>query len=74
MRYHDPHVPEIRLDGNICLRSQTYSQTLLQAAHCVVVVTDHSDFDWQEIARHSQAIVDTRNVFPADAGCHIIGL
>ncbi len=60
--YHDPYVPEIRLTGDIRMKSQTYQMTLFQEAHCVVVVTDHSVFDWQEISDNSSVIVDTRHV------------
>ncbi len=28
---------------------------------CVVIVTDHSDYDYQRIVRESQLVVDTRN-------------
>ncbi len=72
--YHDPHVPEIRLEGDSCMRSQDYSASLLRDAHCAVVVTDHSAFDWDDIARNCQVIVDTRHVFKAAHGEHIFGL
>jgi UDP-N-acetyl-D-glucosamine dehydrogenase len=28
---------------------------------CVLIVTDHSDYDYQGIVRESQLVVDTRN-------------
>jgi UDP-N-acetyl-D-glucosamine dehydrogenase len=28
---------------------------------CVVIVTDHSDYDFQDIVREAQLVVDTRN-------------
>ena len=59
--YCDPYVPEIRLTGDIRLQSQACCKTLLQKAHCAVVVTDHSTFDWQAIADSSSVIVDTRH-------------
>ncbi len=72
--YHDPHVPEISLENELLLRSEVYSTGLLQSADCVVVVTDHSTFDWREIASNSRSIVDTRHVFETHDGEHIIGL
>ncbi len=62
VQYHDPHVAKIRLENDISMTSKPYSTQLLEDAHCVVVVTDHSIFDWQEIAEHSSVIVDTRHV------------
>ena len=72
--YHDPHVPEIYLENELHLRSEAYSACLLQSADCIVVVTDHSVFDWGEIASNSKSIVDTRHVFKEHDGEHIIGL
>ena len=72
--YHDPLVAEIVLESDTRLASEAYSARLLHEAHCVVIVTDHSGYDWDEIARHSQAIVDTRHVFNDEDGDHITGL
>ena len=73
--YHDPHVPEVRLDNDVCLRSREPCSALLQEADCVVIVTDHSDFDYDEIAAHSQVIVDTRHVLrDKAAGATIVTL
>ena len=60
--YHDPHVPTIRLEHDETMQSVPYSVDLLNNADCVVIVTDHSTFDWQEVANHSSVIVDTRHV------------
>ena len=72
--YCDPHVPELRLDPETVLTAADYCPALLRSADCVVVVTDHSAFDWQEIAAHSGVIVDTRHVYNSRDGDHIIGL
>ena len=62
VRYMDPLVPEIRLENDERLRSLANCPSLLADADCVVIVTDHSAFDWTEIGAASQVIVDTRNV------------
>lgn len=59
--YCDPYVPEIRLTGDARLESRVCGAALLGSADCAVVVTDHSAFDWQEIADSSSVIVDTRH-------------
>ncbi|GAA4707170.1 nucleotide sugar dehydrogenase [Brevibacillus fulvus] len=38
----------------------------------VVVLVDHSAMDWQQIAMHSQCVIDTRNIVPNQAGTEII--
>ncbi len=60
--YCDPHVPEIGLENDVRMPSQVYSAGLLKNADCVVIATDHTAFDWREIAAYSRVIVDTRHV------------
>jgi UDP-N-acetyl-D-glucosamine dehydrogenase len=56
--YVDPHVSEIRFDSGT-LRSADVES--VRAADCVVIVTDHSAFDYQALLRDANLIVDTRN-------------
>ena len=58
--YHDPHVDSLRLEDNVVLKTEEYSAELLSNADCVVIVTNHSDYDWQHIVDNSKLIVDTR--------------
>ena len=57
--YSDPYVPALRLDG-IDLKSQE-AQSSARQADCVVIITDHSDFDYKALVQSSKLIVDTRN-------------
>jgi UDP-N-acetyl-D-glucosamine dehydrogenase len=57
--YSDPFVPRLRLDDHE-LTAQDPTPTCAQA-DCVVVVTDHSAFDYAEIVDGAKLIVDTRN-------------
>jgi UDP-N-acetyl-D-glucosamine dehydrogenase len=57
--YSDPYVPQLRLDG-ISLKSEPLTATAAKA-DCVVIVTDHTDFDYQSLLDSSKLIVDTRN-------------
>ena len=57
--YSDPYIPVLKLDGH-----NSQSVDLLQAAEtadCVVVVTDHTAFDYGALIEKSRLIVDTRN-------------
>ena len=60
VRYHDPHVPQLRDDG-IDLQSVPLSADTLATADCTIIVTDHSSVDYGLVARHARAVVDTRN-------------
>jgi UDP-N-acetyl-D-glucosamine dehydrogenase len=57
--YSDPYVPTLKLDG-IDVKSQD-ALASARAADCVVIITDHSDFDYKALLDSSQLIVDTRN-------------
>jgi len=59
--YHDPYVARVRLENETMMDSTPYSVDLLQDADAVVIVTDHTSFDYQEIVDHSRLVVDTRN-------------
>src|SRR6266568_3021593 len=59
--YNDEYVSSLTL-GNQTLYSQPLRNELLQAADCVVIVTDHSYYDVPWIIREARCIVDTRNM------------
>ena len=64
VRYNDPHIPKLptmRRYPNHGLVCQELNPEYLQAQDCVVIVTDHSAYDWPWIVAHSSLIVDTRN-------------
>jgi UDP-N-acetyl-D-glucosamine dehydrogenase len=58
--YHDPHVPVFKEDGAE-LRSVALTDEALSSADAVVIITDHSSFDYARVVRLSQALVDARN-------------
>jgi UDP-N-acetyl-D-glucosamine dehydrogenase len=56
--YSDPHVPAVQLeDGSLMPENAAAMQT----ADCVVIVTDHSAFDYKALVAEASLIVDTRN-------------
>jgi len=59
--YNDAYVPSLTLEDQT-FSSQPISSALLQAADCVVIVTDHSYYDIPWIVRDARYIVDTHNV------------
>jgi UDP-N-acetyl-D-glucosamine dehydrogenase len=56
----DPHVPEIQLHGKR-RKSVRLTPAALKRYDAVVISTHHKAFDYDAIARHAKAIVDTRN-------------
>jgi len=58
--YHDPYVAELQFDG-VEMCAVEYETAMFRAADCVLIVTDHSVYDWAEIIDNAQLVVDTRN-------------
>src|SRR5258708_5267985 len=74
--YHAPFVPSIRLEHSRVLQTSPLTAEWLKAADCVVIVTDHTSFDWPWIVANSKVVVDTRNVTAGlrANGSHIVKL
>ncbi len=64
--YHDPLVPSLRHEGQD-LESVSLDDQQLAAADVVVIVTDHSDVDYDLIRRAARPVLDTRNVLQREA-------
>ncbi len=60
VRYHDPYVPSILHSGH-GLNSEPDATQAVAEADCVLVVTDHSTYDWPAICRAARCIVDARH-------------
>jgi UDP-N-acetyl-D-glucosamine dehydrogenase len=58
--YHDPYVPEIE-HGDQRQSSVELTDAALSSADAVVILTDHSDFDYGRIVDRSKVLVDARN-------------
>jgi len=60
VKYHDPHVIQLQ-SGGIELTSEELTDSMLRWADVVVILTDHSDFDYAQVAAHAKTLVDARN-------------
>jgi len=60
IRYSDPHVPELDLDGRL-LKHADLSDDELQSADVVVIVTEHDAVDYEHVVAKAGRIYDTRN-------------
>jgi len=57
--YADPHVPAVTIDG-ASLKAIEPTPAELAAADCVVILTDHAEFDYRTIVEAAPLVVDTR--------------
>jgi len=59
--YNDPYFPFIGRGRKYDLQMKCAALENLGQYDCVVIVTDHSDYDYQRIVDEAQLVVDTRN-------------
>ena len=62
--YHDPYVPHLQHDG-WSLDSVPDLMRAVKTADCVVIVTNHSSYDYPAILAAAGLVVDTRNALGA---------
>jgi len=58
--YHDPYVAKFREDGHEH-SSVALTDDEITRADAVVIVTDHSNVDYQRVVKLARVVVDTRN-------------
>lgn len=59
--YNDPYFPKVGHGRKYDLSMTCVPLDKLEGYDCVMIVTDHSDYDYQRIVRESKLVVDTRN-------------
>ena len=62
--YHDPFIPSISLEhagGHGDKKSIPLTEAAVREADCLVIITDHSVFDYVALGRQAKLVVDTRN-------------
>ncbi len=69
--YSDPHVPALRADG---LDLKASPEEAAAKADCVVIVTDHSAFNYPALVERASLIVDTRNALKSIHSPNIVRL
>ncbi len=60
LRYNDPYVSEIEVNG-IKYKSVELTKKVLKEADLVVITTNHSNYDYNFIVENSKRVIDTRN-------------
>lgn len=62
--YNDPHIPSfsgMRHYPDLAMKSVELSEKRLNKYDCVVIITNHSQYDYPWIVKNSRLLVDTRN-------------
>jgi UDP-N-acetyl-D-glucosamine dehydrogenase len=59
--YNDPYVPHIGRGRKYNLELSSVPLNELDRYECVLILTDHSDYDYRNIVSRSRLVIDTRN-------------
>jgi UDP-N-acetyl-D-glucosamine dehydrogenase len=59
--YNDPYFPSVGKGRHYDLQMRCAPLDNLAQYDCVLIITDHSDYDYKRIVAESQLVVDTRN-------------
>ena len=70
--YHDPYFPFIGKGRKYDLQMKRAELSNFDQYDCVLIVTDHSDYDYARIVKESQLVVDTRNATQGIASPKIV--
>jgi UDP-N-acetyl-D-glucosamine dehydrogenase len=73
LSYSDPYVPELREEG-LGLVSKPVHEVLANGCDCVVILTDHEEFDYAFVANQARMVVDARNALRGVTGENIVRL
>ncbi len=60
VKYHDPYIPKLKHE-NIDLESVLDLMEAVESVDCVVIITNHSQYDYQQIYEKASCIMDARN-------------
>ncbi|WP_447979517.1 nucleotide sugar dehydrogenase [Candidatus Nitrospira bockiana] len=60
LSYVDPFVPSVTLDGR-AYQGVALTKEVLERSDCALILTAHSAFDYDLVARHAKVVFDTRN-------------
>ncbi len=70
LSYSDPYIPRVKFERlELCS-----DESAIAKADCVVIVTDHSGFDYEALAATAPLIVDTRNALKGVVSDNIVRL
>ncbi|MFA5032714.1 MAG: nucleotide sugar dehydrogenase [bacterium] len=71
--YNDPYIKNITVN-NIKYASVPLTIQLIKKVDCILIVTDHSNYDYKCLVNNAKLIVDTRNATKGLKGDNIIKL
>lgn len=71
--FHDPYVEEVHVAGEV-LRGRDLDAAALRESDIVVAITNHSTYDWADVADRARLVLDTRNALAGVDGTNVVTL
>jgi UDP-N-acetyl-D-glucosamine dehydrogenase len=76
--FHDPYVqtiPRTRHYPALAeLKREETTPEVLRSKDCVLIITNHTSYDWSHVLRHASLVIDTRNTIgpSGSSGCKVV--
>jgi UDP-N-acetyl-D-glucosamine dehydrogenase len=70
--YNDPYFPTVGRGRHYDLGMTSTPLDDLGSYDCVMIVTDHSTYDYARIVREAKLVVDTRNATKGIEAAHVV--
>jgi len=70
--YNDPYFPTVGQGRHYALNMRNTSLDNLEQYDAVVIVTDHSSYDYHQIVEQAQLVIDTRNATKGNKASNVI--
>jgi UDP-N-acetyl-D-glucosamine dehydrogenase len=61
VEYHDPFIPHLRTHDDVEMHSVPDLMEAVRHSDCVVIITNHSQYDYETILKEANFIFDSRN-------------
>jgi len=61
VKYHDPFIPRLRTHDDVEMQSVPDMMEAVRHADCVVIITNHTQYDYPGILKEAKFIFDSRN-------------
>ena len=71
VEYFDPYIPDFVFNKRIKTSLNDLNSDVIKKFDVVIILTDHSNVDYELIKNNANLIIDTRNVYPLNNDNHI---
>jgi len=61
VQYHDPYIPHLRTHDDVDMKSVDDLKKAVSEADCVIIITNHKEYDYKDILKEAKFIFDSRN-------------